>query len=151
MSAMLPKLEDIKITFAAGERSGNSVWKRWIGSKVLVSKCSCNSASVVESVGWKEDPMPAFRIKLSILVILFSERMAKRVSVTVSGEESESVKGTIMSLLFSARVRDVRPAVEVDAERIVAMTAVFGRRRRVRVRPSPMPIACEKGEKEAST
>jgi hypothetical protein len=151
MSPMLPKLEDIKITFAAKERSGNSVWKRWIGSKVLVSKCSCSSASVVESVGWKEDPMPAFRTKLSIFVILFSERVAKRVLVTVSWEESESVKGTIMSLLFSARVREMRPAVEVDVERIMATTAVFGRRRRVCMRPSPMPIACKKGKKEAST
>jgi hypothetical protein len=140
MPAILPKLEDIKITFAVGERSGNKVWKRWIGRRVLASKCSCISAIVVDRMGRKEDPVPAVRIRLSIFLILFSAITAKREAVAVAREESESVKGTMRSLLPCPTARPLRPSVEVSAERIVATTVVLGRRRSERVRPKPMPI-----------
>jgi hypothetical protein len=44
------------------------------------------------------------------------------------------------SLLLGETVRELRSAVEVESERVVAMTVVFGRRRRERVRPRPIPI-----------
>ncbi len=48
------------------------------------------------------------------------------------------------SLLPGEMVRAWRSEVDVSMERIVAMTVVFGRRRRERVRPKPIPTTSEK-------
>lgn len=68
---MLPRLEPIKITLEEGvERRGDSVWKAWIGNRVLDSKCSCREARGVWRVGRKEDPRPALRIRTSMDLML---------------------------------------------------------------------------------
>jgi hypothetical protein len=91
MSPILPKLEEIKMTLAGEERSGNKVWNVVIGSRVLVSKCVCMAERGVERIGRKEDPSPALRIRVLISVILFSASVSKRDLEAVSGEERESV------------------------------------------------------------
>ena len=55
-------------------------------------------------------------------------------------EESDVLeRGAMMRVLPAAACRALRSVVEVSGERIVAMTVVFARRRRVRVRPKPIP------------
>lgn len=66
--------------------------------------------------------------------------MERRVLPLSSGAERDSVNGTMMSRLPEAAERARRSVVEVVWERIVAITVVFGRWRRVAVRPSPMPV-----------
>jgi hypothetical protein len=140
ISLILPKLEEIKTIFEGVESKGNRVWKRWIGSRVLDSKCSTTDGRVVERVGRKKEPRPALRMIVFICVILCSARAAKKSLAEVSGEVRESVNGIMMSLLPSTTRRASRPAVEVEAVRIVAITVVLGRWRREAARPSPIPV-----------
>ncbi len=51
MSAILPRLEEIRITFDGLERSGCMAWKRWIGMRVLDSKCEIRDGREVERMG----------------------------------------------------------------------------------------------------
>lgn len=131
---MLPRLEEIRTTFEGVERRGNTAWKVAIGKRVLVSKWEVTEERGVESVGTKEEPRPALRIKVLIVVMLWVTRVAGRES------EEESVKGTMSTLLPGAVGRVRRSSVGVVDERIVAMTVVLGRRRREAVRPSPIPV-----------
>ena len=107
--------------------------------RVLDSKCSIREGRGVERMGRNEEPRPAFRIRMSILGIRFSARADRRAVAEVSGDERDSVKGIIISLLPSATGMALRSSVEVFEERIVAMTVVWGRRRREVTRPSPIP------------
>jgi hypothetical protein len=124
------------------ERSGCRVWKRWIGRRVLDSKCERRDGRGVERMGWNEDPRPAFRIRMLILGVWVEARVDsqdRRSLAEDSGDERESVKGIMSSLLPSAMVRALRSSVAVVKERIVAMTVVWGRRRRDATRPRPIP------------
>jgi hypothetical protein len=107
--------------------------------RVLDSKCSIREERGVERIGRNEEPRPAFRIRMSILGIRFSARVDRRAVAEDSGDDRDSVKGIISSLLPSATERAFRSSVEVFEERIVAMTVVWGRRRRAVTRPSPIP------------
>ncbi len=80
-----------------------------------------------------------FSIRMSILEIWFSASVDRRAVADDSGEERDSVKGIVSSLLPSATGRALRSSVQVFEERIVAMTVVLGRRRREVTRPSPIP------------
>jgi hypothetical protein len=111
-----------------------------MGRRVFDSKCSSREAIVVWRVGKKEDPRPALRIRVSILVILFSASVESRDSETAGGEVRESVKGIMTRWLLGAIGSAVRSEVEVVIVRVVAMTVVFARRRRAAVRPSPIPV-----------
>ena len=128
------------MTFDGLESKGKMAWKSWIGKRVLDSKCSIKEEIVVERAGRKEDPWPAFRIRVFIWVILFSERVDKRAWTLSSGAERVRVKGMMRSLLPSALGRALRSEVEVAADRTVATTVVFARWRRVAVMPSPIPV-----------
>lgn len=91
-------------------------------------------------MGRKEEPRPALRMIVFICLILCSARVVKKSLAEVSGEERESVKGIIMSLLPPTTGRALRSVVEVEVVRIVARTVVLGRWRREAVRPSPIPV-----------
>jgi len=140
MSLMLPSDEEMRITFEGVERSGNRVWKSEIGRRVLDSKCSSREGRGVWRVGRKKDPRPALRIKVLILVILFSAKVERRDAEAAEGLERDSVKGTMTRRLLGPTGREVRSAVDVVDERTVAITVVFGRRRRAAVRPRPIPV-----------
>lgn len=112
----------------------------WIGRRVLDSKCSTRDGREVERMGRKEEPRPALRMIVFICLILCSARVVKKSLAEVSGEERESVKGIIMSLLPPTTGRALRSVVEVEVVRIVARTVVLGRWRREAVRPSPIPV-----------
>ncbi len=144
ISPILPRLEEIKMTFALKERSGNSVWNMVIGSRVLASKCVVRLARDVEMIGLKEDPSPAFRTNMLTSVILFAASVSSSGLAAVSGEERESVYGLIRSLLPGKVARVLRSVVNVSIERMVAITVVLGRRRRDRVRPRPSPNLSQK-------
>jgi hypothetical protein len=107
--------------------------------RVLDSKCSIREERGVERIGRNEEPRPAFRIRMSILGIRFSARVDRRAVAEDSGDDRDSVKGIVSSLLPSATGRVLRSSVEVFEERIVAMTVVLGRWRREVTRPSPIP------------
>ena len=67
-----------------------------------------------------------------------------RVSIkSLSGSE-EMDKGTMMRVLDFALGRAARDFVSVVDVRIVAITLVFGRRRREAVRASPIPVVSVK-------
>lgn len=139
MSAILPRLEEIRITFDGLQRRGWRIWKVWIGMRVLDSKCESRDGRGVEMMGRNEEPRPAFKIRMSILGIWFEARVDKRAVAEASGDERESVKGIMSSLLPSATERALRLSVEVAGERMVAMTMVLGRWRREVTRPRPIP------------
>lgn len=93
-------------------------------------------------MGWNEDPRPAFRIRMLIWGVWVEARVDsqdRRSLAEDSGDERESVKGIMSSLLPSATGRALRSSVAVVKERIVAMTVVLGRRRRDATRPRPIP------------
>lgn len=67
MSEILPRLEEMRMTFEEGvERRGYRVWKAWIGRRVLDSMCASTLGSGVWRVGRKEEPRPALRTRTSI-------------------------------------------------------------------------------------
>ena len=107
--------------------------------RVLDSKCESREGRGVERMGRNEEPRPAFRIRMSILGIWFSVRVDRRSLAEDSGDDRDSVKGIMSSLLPSATGMVLRLSVEVVEERIVAMTVVLERRRRCVTRPSPIP------------
>ena len=84
--------------------------------------------------------MECLRIKVLILVILFSAKVERRDAEAAEGLERDSVKGTMTRRLLGPTGREVRSAVDVVDERTVAITVVFGRRRRAAVRPRPIPV-----------
>ena len=144
MCAILPKLELIKITLEGVESKGWRVWNAWMGNKVLDSKCETSESSGVLREGWNEEPSPALRIRVLISVMLWEARVESRDFAAEAVEERVSVKGTMIKRLPEAAGRARRSSVEVEEERTVATTTVFGRWRRALVRPRPMPVYIER-------
>lgn len=86
--------------------------------------------------GWKEagEQVPALEIRVLICGIPWVMSVAVNVSGAVVVEN-----GRMRSVLVPAFGRAVKAAVGVSVERIVAITEVLGRKRRVAVRPRPIP------------
>ena len=105
---------------------------------MLISKSERREESGVLREGRKEDPLPALAIRASMCVM---ECWVVRVWISALAQLSSEVmaRGAMMSLLVGEVCSASRSAMGVLVERIVAMIVVLGLRRRVRVRPKPIP------------
>lgn len=106
---------------------------------MLVEKCEVREERGVVREGRKLDPMPALAIITSILWTFSAASLTRR-SVKVSGNGDEKSRMVMRSLPVLCTGSESRSEVEAVRERMVAITVVFGRDRRMVVMARPIPV-----------
>ena len=103
----------------------------------IFSRCVWRLQIERDSEDIQEDPDPALAITISIRGTSLCFKSSTRISASLS-DVADSWQ--IMSLLPTALGKASSSSADIDVERIVAITVVFGRRSNVLVSPSPIPV-----------